>query len=101
MARKLQQEYEECSVTLNVKVSNNREDNSRIKNCQEYKYLGLIFDNTGTDNNEIRSKLSKAKGTVGSLNSIFWNKDMGKRRKYNIYNTMVKSSLLFGAEAWG
>lgn len=30
--------------------------------------------------------------TIGCLNSIFW--------KYNIYNTIVKSGLLYGSKTW-
>jgi len=31
--------------------------NSEIEFCQEYKYLGVIFDTSGTDVKEIRSRV--------------------------------------------
>jgi hypothetical protein len=31
--------------------------NSKIESCQEYKYLGVIFDTSGTDDIEIRSRV--------------------------------------------
>jgi len=30
---------------------------SEIECCQEYKYLGVIFDTNGTDDKEIRSRV--------------------------------------------
>jgi hypothetical protein len=29
-----------------------------------------------------------------------WSKDIRKERKLNIYNTLIKSSLLYGYETW-
>jgi hypothetical protein len=37
---------------------------------------------------------------LACLNGIIWNKDSGKERKLNIYNAVIKSSLLYGAETW-
>jgi hypothetical protein len=35
-----------------------------------------------------------------SLNWILWTKDIRKERKLNIYNTLIKSSLLYGSKTW-
>jgi hypothetical protein len=34
--------------------------NSKIESCHEYKYLGVIPDNSGTDDKEIRSRVIQA-----------------------------------------
>jgi hypothetical protein len=34
------------------------------------------------------------------LNGILWSKDIRKVRKLNIYNALIKSSLLYGSETW-
>ena len=34
---------------------------SEIQFCQEYKYLGVIFDTSGTEDKEIRSRVIKAR----------------------------------------
>ena len=34
------------------------------------------------------------------LNGILWSKDIRKERKLNIYNALIKSSLLYGSETW-
>jgi len=74
--------------------------NSEIESCQEYKYLRVIFDISGTDDKEIRSRVIQARKCIACLNGILWSKDIRKERKLNIYNVLIKSSLLFGSETW-
>jgi hypothetical protein len=31
---------------------------------------------------------------------ILWSKDIRKERKLNVYNALIKSSLLYGSETW-
>jgi hypothetical protein len=49
---------------------------SETESCQEYKYLGVIFDNSGTDDKEIRSRVTQTRKCVACLNGILWNKDV-------------------------
>jgi hypothetical protein len=37
---------------------------------------------------------------MACLNGILWSKSIRKERKLNIYNAVIKSSLLYGAETW-
>jgi hypothetical protein len=64
ITRKLKETYEKWGVDMNLNVtiylcsgkthSNLKLDkNSEIESCQEYKYLGVIFDTSGTDDKEI------------------------------------------------
>jgi len=73
---------------------------SEIESCQEYKYLGVIFDTSGTDDEEIRSRVIQARKCIVCLNEILWSKDIRKERKLNIYNAWIKSSLLYGSGTW-
>lgn len=112
MARKLQQEYEIWGLELNthktkyLPIGSTQQTNIKLENneevevCTEYSYLGVIFDSSGSDTNEIRKRITQAKKAIGSLNSVFWSREIGKGRKYNIYNSMIKSNLLYGAETW-
>ena len=68
--------------------------------CQEYKYLGVIFDTSGIDDKEIRSRVIQARKCIACLNGILWNKDKRKERKMNIYNALIKSTLFYGSETW-
>jgi hypothetical protein len=65
---------------------------SEIELCQEYKYLGVIFDTSGTDNKDTRSRVIQARKCIVCLNGILWSKDIRKEGKLNIYNALIKSS---------
>jgi len=62
---------------------------SEIEFCQEYKYLGVIFDTSGTDDKEIRSRVIQARKCIACLNGILWSEDIRKERKLNIYNALI------------
>jgi hypothetical protein len=68
--------------------------------CQEYKYLGVIVDASGTDDKEIISRVIQARKCIACLNGILWSKDTRKERKLNICNALIKSSSLYGSETW-
>jgi hypothetical protein len=42
----------------------------------------------------------QARKCIACLNGILWNKDIRKERKLNIYNALIKSSLLYGSKTW-
>jgi len=109
ITRKLKETYEKWGLDMNLNKtkylcigethSNLKLDkNSEIESCQEYKYLGVIFDTSGTDDKEIRSRVIQARKSIACLNGILWSKDKRKERKLNIYNALIKSSLLYGSE---
>jgi hypothetical protein len=74
--------------------------NSEIESCQEYKYLRVIFDTSRTDDIEIRSRVMQTRKCIACLNGILWSKDIRKERKLNIYDALIKSSLLYGSKTW-
>lgn len=111
MMRKLTEEYSQWGLTVNLTKTrylcvgeepNNLvlDNGQQIPSCQEYVYLGVTFDSTGTDVKEIEKRIVQAKKVIGCLNGILWSKEITKKRKYNIYETMIKSTLLYGAETW-
>jgi len=68
------------------------DEDSEIEFCQEYEYLAVIFDTSGTDDKEIRSKVIQAKKCTACLNGMLWSEDTRKERKLNIYNALIKRS---------
>jgi len=111
MTRKLKEKYEKWGLDMNLNKtkylcigqthSNLKLDkSSEIESCQEYKYLGVIFDTSGTDDKEISSRIIQARKCIARLNGILWSKDIRKERKLNIYNALIKNSFLYGSETW-
>jgi hypothetical protein len=48
----------------------------------------------------MRSSVIQARKCIACLNRILWSEDIRKERKLNIYNVLIKSSLLYGSETW-
>jgi hypothetical protein len=65
------------------------DEDNEIAFCQEYEYLGVIFYTSGTDDKEIRSRVTEARKCITCLNWILWSKDIRKERKLNIYNALI------------
>jgi len=111
MTSKLKETYKKWALDMNLNKtkylcigethSNLKLDkDSKIEFCQEYKYLGVIFYASRTDDKQIRSRVIQARKCIACINGILWNKDIGKERKLNIYNALIKSSLMYGSETW-
>jgi hypothetical protein len=111
MTSKLKEIYEKCGLDMNLNKTNylyigethnnlKLDQDNKIEFCQEYKYLGVIIDNSGTDNKEIRSRVIQARKSTSCLNGVLWSKDIRKERKLNICNALIKSSVLNGSETW-
>jgi hypothetical protein len=47
-----------------------------------------------------RSRVIQARKCKACPNEILWSEDIRKESKLNIYNAMIKSSLLYGSETW-
>jgi len=111
MTCKLKETYEKWGLDMNLNKTKyfcigGTHDNlkldkdNEIEFCQDYKYLGVIFYTSGTDDKQIRSRVIQARKCIACLNGILWSKDIRKERKLNNYNALIKSSLLFGSETW-
>jgi hypothetical protein len=76
------------------------ENGDIITGCTEYKYLGSILTKDGRYTKNIRHRVAQVRKITGALNGIWWSKDITKNRKKMVYNSMVKSVLIYVAETW-
>jgi hypothetical protein len=49
---------------------------------------------------EIKHRINQIRKTINASNSIWWQKDITKNRKLYIYQTIIQSILMYGAEVW-
>lgn len=111
MVKKLVEEYDKWGLTVNVEKTKymcigadaenlTLDDGRQISTCKEYKYLGVMYNTEGTDEQEINIRVTQARKAIKCLNGILWNKNISKKRKFNIYEAIIKSILTYGAETW-
>jgi hypothetical protein len=43
---------------------------------------------------------NQARKCIACINGILWSKDIRNKSKLNIYNALIKRSLLYGSETW-
>ena len=71
-----------------------------IKPCTEFTYLGTKIDQSGDNATEIKQRISQARKAINALNSIWLHKNFTKNKKLRIYQTIIQSTLVYGAEVW-
>ena len=49
---------------------------------------------------EIKHRISQTRKAITALISIWWHKSITKNRKLYIYQTIIQSILVYGAEVW-
>ena len=49
---------------------------------------------------EIKHRISQTRKAINALNSVWWHKNITKNRKLYIYQTIIQSILVYGAEVW-
>jgi len=103
MGRKLQEEYSKWGFTMNIAKTkyisvgsdtNHLElDNGDIiTGCTEFRYLGTIFTKDVRDTKNKRHRVTPAWKVIGSLNGVWWSKNITRNRKKIIKITWLKVS---------
>jgi hypothetical protein len=96
MARKLKEEYEKWGFTMNLEKTKyicireekeflKFESEEEIKPSTECTYLGTKIDQTGDNTTEIKHGINQTRKAINALNSIWWHKDITKKKQKIIY----------------
>ena len=104
---------ESCKVGLNVhkgktkvlKVNDNSNtpiqlDQEAIEEINSFVYLGSVVDKLGGTDEDVKTRIKKARVAFIQLNNIWKSREIGQQTKIRIFNSNVKSVLLYGAETW-
>ena len=74
----------------------------KIEVVKIYKYLGIWFSSNGKFCNHIQKAVMTSRQTIGRIWNIFINTRMtALNPKIKLFNSIIKSALLYGAEVWG
>ena len=69
----------------------------------EILYITCIstkIDQLGDNTTEIEHRFIQTRKGINDLNSIWWHKNITENRKLYIYQTIIQSILMYGAEVW-
>jgi hypothetical protein len=73
------------------------DQNLCIRGCEEFKYLGVKIDKDNRKD-DIKNKINKGRAVTAMLSSVLWNRQITIKNKLLIFNSIVKSTVTYGAE---
>ena len=74
--------------------------NIELDDVDEFTYLGSIVDKKGGTDADVKKRIQKARIAFRILNNIWKTSKIRLRTKLKIFNSNVKSVLLYGCETW-
>jgi hypothetical protein len=84
--------------------TNNREPitlgNATLQGVDTFTYLGSVINREGGTEEDIKTRVQKARGAFVTLKNIWKSGQIKTKTKIRIFNSNVKSVLLYGAETW-
>ena len=71
-----------------------------LQRVHHFKYLGSSVEDTGGMTTEISQRVSAAWGNCKRCSGVLCGRRMPVKPKGKVYKTVVRTALLYGAEAW-
>ena len=75
-----------------------REEN--IEDVNKFTYLGSVVNKTGGTDDDIKSRIAKARFAFTTLKPIWRSNNIRLHTKIRLFNTNVKAVLMYGSETW-
>ena len=75
-------------------------DGEPLDHIEEFTYLGSVISTDNSAQRDIKARLNKARCAFSRLKNIWKSKQYSLSTKVRIYNSNVKSVLLYGSECW-
>ena len=72
----------------------------QLEFVDDFTYLGSLISKDSGAQKDIKARLRKAQGAFIRLRSIWKSKQYSLKSKIRLYNSYVKSVLLYGSECW-
>ncbi|VDP58735.1 unnamed protein product [Schistosoma margrebowiei] len=75
-------------------------DGEDLEDVKTFTYLGSIIDEQGGSDADVKARIGKARAAYLKLKIIWNSKQLSTNIKVRIFNTNVKTVLMYGAETW-
>ncbi len=71
-----------------------------LKEEQSFTYLGSIIDQQGGTDADVKARIGKVRAGFIQLKNIWASRELSMTTKIQLFNSNVKTVLLYGAETW-
>ena len=75
-------------------------EGSPFDDVEYFTYLGCIINVQGGTDRDVKTRIGKARRAFLQLQTIWKSRELSQPTKIRIFNSNVKSVLLYGAETW-
>ncbi|KAK4467973.1 hypothetical protein MN116_000243 [Schistosoma mekongi] len=75
-------------------------DGETLEEVNTFTYLGSIIDEKGGSDADVKTRIGKARAAFLQLKNIWNSKQISTNLKVRLFNSNVKTVLLYGAETW-
>ena len=75
-------------------------NNSAVEDVSEFVYLGSKVTNDGNSEEDVNTRLSKARGAFAALRNIWKSPKLSSTTKIRLFKSNVLAVLLYGSESW-
>ncbi|KAK6962103.1 hypothetical protein BgiMline_032176 [Biomphalaria glabrata] len=71
-----------------------------LEEVESFTYLSSILDHHGGTDADVRTRIGKARAAFHQLKNTWGSREISTTTKIKLFNTVVKPTLLYGAETW-
>ena len=75
-------------------------DNNNLEEVETFTYLGSVINQQGGTDADVKTRIGKARASFRALKNIWRSNLITSRTKIRLFNSNIKSVLLYGAETW-
>ena len=75
-------------------------NDEELEDVEHFQYLGSIINRTGGTEQDVKARIKKAQYAYVTLFNVWRSKNIKPKTKLRIFNSNVKSILLYGSETW-
>jgi hypothetical protein len=88
------------SMTIGTQAAHFTFNGQPIESVDSYTYLGSQITPDGGAREDVKTRIRKAQGAFAQLKGIWRSNQLSLKTKIRIFNSNVKSVLLYGCETW-
>ena len=82
------------------KIGHLKINNYKFESVEHFKYLGVILNENNNNQIDLQERIKNANRTYFMLQNFFKNKNISKKLKLRLGNTIINKVLTYASETW-